>query len=134
MRRATGLMAGPLRPPMSLDRTGRLRRQSTAIPLMVLIRLTASAPASAAAAAMGTMSLTFGVSLAMIGKGQALFTRRTSRPTAPASTPRSRPWLTLGQEDVELDGRQTGVLPEQLRHRDELVLVFAGDVGDDRRA
>ena len=85
MRRAIGLMAGPLRPPMSLARIGRRRRQSTAMPWMVLIRLTASAPASAAAAAIGTMSVTFGVSLAMIGSGQA---RRG--PAGPAGRPRWR--------------------------------------------
>ena len=75
---------------------------------MVLIRLTASAPASAAAAAMGTMSCTFGVNLAMIGKGQA--------PTDPSDQPAHRAGIDsqvqamahVGTGDVESTAARPG--------------------------
>ena len=130
---AIGLMAGPLRPPMSLARIGRRHRQSTAMPLSVLIRLTASAPASAAAAAIGTRSVTLGVSLAMTGSGQA------ARTLPPASHGRGTDSQVesvahIWTGDIEFDRGQTGLIAEHLRHGDELVFVFAGDVGDHRRA
>ena len=81
------------------------------MPRIVLIRLTASAPPSAAAAAIGTMSVTFGVSLAMIGSGQAARTRRTSLPTVLGSIPRSSPWLTFGHEIFSSIAARPGSAP-----------------------
>ena len=98
IRSATGLIAGPLRPPISLARIGLRLRQSMAMPLIVLTRLTASAPPSAAARAMATTSVTFGVSLAINGNGPASRQRRTTRVIADGSIPRSSPWLTFGHE------------------------------------
>ncbi len=83
------------------------------MPRRVLIRLTASAPASAAAAAIGTTSVTFGVSLAMTGSGHRDRTRRTSRPTAAALMPRSRPWLTFGQEMFSSTAARPGSAPSR---------------------
>ena len=50
-RRAIGLMAGPLRPPITLPSIGRRRRQSIAMPRQVLMSEMASAPPAAAALA-----------------------------------------------------------------------------------
>ena len=99
-----------------------------------MIRLTASAPASAAAAAIGTTSVTFGVSLAMIGSGQA----RQDPPDQPADgrgvDSQVEPVADVRAGDVQLDRRQARLDAEHLGHRHELVLVLAGDVGDHRRA
>ena len=57
------------------------------------------------------MSVTLGVSLAMIGSGQAPRTRRTSRPTAAASMPRSSPWLTFGHEMFSSIAARPGSAP-----------------------
>ena len=46
------------------------------------------------------MFVTFGVSLATIGWGHVDRTRATSRPTAFASIPKSKPWLTFGQDTL----------------------------------
>src|SRR3990172_108135 len=64
MRRAMGLMAGPERPPKTLEMTGRRRRASMAMPWTVLMTVTASAPASATATATATRSGTLGGGLA----------------------------------------------------------------------
>src|SRR3954466_5559915 len=77
-RSAIGLIAGPLRPPMTLPSIGRRRRQSMAIPRQVLISEMASAPPEAAAIAIEAMLVTFGVSLAIIGVDDA--------PRQPATT------------------------------------------------
>ena len=48
IRSATGLIAGPDRPPVTFARTGLRVRALIAIPVMVLIRESASAPPSTA--------------------------------------------------------------------------------------
>ena len=67
MRRATGRIAGPERPPVVKPIFGSRRSRSIARPTSVLIRESASAPASTAARADATMSVTFGESLTMSG-------------------------------------------------------------------
>ena len=96
---ASGLIAGPERPPSTVPRIGFRVRESTAMPMNVLTRDTASAPHSSQASAISAMRVTFGVSLAMRGsrvKGRiALITSRA----IPASVEYLRPCgPTLGQE------------------------------------
>ena len=67
IRSTSGLIAGPLRPPVTLPRIGLLLPPVDAMPRSVFTSDTASAPPSAAALAIATMSVTFGVSLAMSG-------------------------------------------------------------------
>ena len=67
MRKATGLMAGPDNPPVTLASTGRRVFTSIAIPTNVLMSESASAPASTQALAMATTSVTLGESLTIRG-------------------------------------------------------------------
>ena len=70
----------------------------------------------------------------MIGSGQAS-RHPTDQPLdGRGSIPRSSPWLTFGHEMFSSTAARPGVVADHLGHRDELVLVLAGDVGDDRRA
>ena len=63
IRIATGLMAGPLRPPVTVARIGFALRRSRRMPISVLMSTRPSAPASSTAFAIATISVTFGVSL-----------------------------------------------------------------------
>ena len=111
IRSASGLIAGPLSPPVMLPRIGRRRRQSIAMPTNVFTSETASAPASAAARAMATTSVTFGVSLAITGREQTPRTRRTIRPVTTGSVAKSRPPATLGQERFNSSPASPGSRP-----------------------
>ena len=62
IRKATGFTAGPDNPPVIVDKTGRLRSASIAIPNNVLINDILSAPLSSAARAISVISVTFGES------------------------------------------------------------------------
>ena len=62
MRNAIGFTAAPDIPPVTVDRIGRLRSASMAIPSNVLINDTLSAPLSSAARAISVISVTFGES------------------------------------------------------------------------
>ena len=64
---ATGFMAGPDNPPVMLARIGLRSSISIAIPVSVFINETASAPLLSTASAIAAMSVTLGVSFAMIG-------------------------------------------------------------------
>ena len=75
MRRAIGLMAGPLSPPKTFPSLGRRVSTSTAMARNVLTRETASAPASSAAWAISTMLVTLGESLVMRGRRLAALIR-----------------------------------------------------------
>jgi len=79
MRTATGRMAGPERPPVVLASFGRRVCTSMAIPTSVLMRESASAPASAAALAIARMSVTLGESLGMMGRRVASLAALTTR-------------------------------------------------------
>ncbi len=68
------------------------------MPTNVFTSVRASAPASAAAFATGTMSVTFGVSFARIGSGQTSRTRRTIRPVSAGSMAKSVPPATFGHD------------------------------------
>ena len=72
-------MAGPLSPPRILEILGRRVSTSMTIARNVLTSDTASAPASSAARANEGTSVTFGVSLGMIGR---LVTLRTALTTS----------------------------------------------------
>ena len=63
IRKAIGFTAAPDIPPVTVDRIGRLRSASIAIPSNVLINDTLSAPLSSAARAISVISVTFGESL-----------------------------------------------------------------------
>ena len=99
MRSATGLIAGPERPPVMLASTGRRFLRSIAMPIRVLISDSASAPASTQACAMATMSVTLGESLTISGflvtARQALTTLAAHAGSVPKTIP---PCLTLGHE------------------------------------
>ena len=60
IRNAIGFTAAPDIPPVIVDKIGRLRSASIAIPSNVLINDTLSAPLSSAARAISVMSVTFG--------------------------------------------------------------------------
>ena len=96
--RATGNTHGPETPPVRLAMIGSPVRMSMRMPTSVLIRLSASAPDSAAARAMAAMSVTFGVSLTIIGLEVILRSRSMSRASPTGSVPTLMPpWLTFGQ-------------------------------------
>src|SRR5579863_3728471 len=99
MRRAMGLMAGPERPPVMLVRRGRRVSTSMDMARKVLVRLRASAPASAAILEMWAMDVTLGESLTMRGRREADLARLTRYSREPGSEPKAIPpaW-TLGQE------------------------------------
>ena len=99
IRRATGNTAGPDRPPVVLAMTGRRVRRSMRMPISVLIRLRPSAPASAQALAMATMSVTLGDSFMITGLVVTAFTARVTSAAQAGSVPKLMPpWWTLGQE------------------------------------
>src|SRR6185436_14719175 len=98
MRTATGLIAGPERPPVLAAIRGARFRQSIAMPFIVLMAEMPSAPPSIAAFAIGTMSVMFGVSFANTGRDVAFLARRQTFSVALGSTAWSVPWETLGQE------------------------------------
>ena len=62
IRNAIGFTAAPDIPPVIVDKIGRLRSASIAIPSNVLINDTLSAPLSSAARAISVISVTFGES------------------------------------------------------------------------
>src|ERR1017187_4239007 len=99
MRREMGLMAGPERPPVTLLRRGRRVSTSMDMARKVFVRLTASAPASAAILAMLEMDVTLGESLTMRGRLAADLARWTRYSSELRSAPKAIPpaW-TLGQE------------------------------------
>src|SRR3989338_10674734 len=76
---AIGRIAGPLKPPLELPKTGLFLLTSMTRAAKVLTRLTASAPASWAARAMTEISVTFGESLAITGSREAFLTSLTTR-------------------------------------------------------
>ena len=86
-------------------------RQSIAMPTNVFTRDTASAPASAAACAIGTILVTFGVNFAMIGNGQTLRTPVTIRWVAAGSVAKSSPPETFGHDRFNSSPASPGSLP-----------------------
>ena len=124
------MIAGPLRPPTSLARIGRRRRQSTAMPRNVLIRLTASAPPSAAARAIGHDVGDVGGQLGD-HRHRADGADATDEPADGVGVDAQVEAVAdVRARDVQLDRVEAGVAADELRHRDELVLVLARDVGD----
>ena len=83
---------------------------------MVLMRVTASAPASSAARAIAPMSATFGESFTHSGFPVAARTRRV-RPDSPSGfEPKAiPPSFTLGQEAFSSIAASAGRLPESRR-------------------
>ena len=62
MRKATGLTAGPLSPPVPMLRRERRRSMSMLMPMSVLMSDTLSAPSASTARAISAMSVTLGES------------------------------------------------------------------------
>ena len=92
-------MAGPDMPPVLLASSGFLPRRSMRMPSTVLMRLTASAPASSQAFAMSAMLVTLGESLTITGFWTASFTARVTAAAAFGSVPKLMPPpCTFGQE------------------------------------
>src|SRR5437660_7026210 len=99
MRKAIGLTAGPDRPPVPFARAVWRVRTSILIAVMVLIRETASAPASAAARAVGRTSPLLGESLTIRGRVVERRTAAVTRATASGLAPKTAPpSCILGQE------------------------------------
>ena len=94
-------MAGPDSPPVVPARCGRIRSTSMAMPKVVLMSVSAVAPASRQAAAIMTMSVTSGLSLASSGmpSGSCSRTRAMTVPEACGSMAKTSPRrCTFGQE------------------------------------
>ncbi len=98
---ATGLMAGPERPPERFASIGFQVFVLMAMPLRVFIIERASAPLSMAARAVSDMSVTFGesftISLALFTSLRIVLTSFASRL---GSVPNSSPSETLGQDTL----------------------------------
>ncbi len=126
-------MAGPERPPVMFARWGRRRSMSTDIPVSVLIRDTASAPAASTARAISVMSVTFGVSLTI--RGRSVSPRTCSRDlggrirTGAEGDP---PFFDVRAGDVDFDTADPFSAVQDLRHAPVFVDGFTEDVGDDR--
>ena len=86
-------------PPVLFASSGRFARRSMRMPSTVLIKLTASAPASSHALAISAMLVTFGESFTITGFLTAAFTALVTLAAAFGSVPKARPppW-TFGQE------------------------------------
>ena len=113
---ATGLTAGPERPPVTVDRHGRRRSTSTAIPMSVLMSETASAPSASTARAISVMSVTLGDSLTMTTPGNASLTARVTAAAPSVVVPNAMPpCLTLGH-DMLISTALIEVLAAILRH------------------
>ena len=99
MRRAMGFMAGPDNPPVMLPKMGRRVVMSMAMPVNVLMREMASAPAASTALAMVVMSVTLGDNLTMTGFFVLSLTLRVTAAAASGWVPKTMPpSLTFGQE------------------------------------
>src|ERR1700746_153334 len=99
MRRAMGLMAGPLSPAVMLEMRGLRLFASIAIATKVLTREMASAPASAADLAMVGILVTLGESLTISGRLAADLQLATSSSSCRRSVPKVMPpCFVLGQE------------------------------------
>src|SRR5882757_8327464 len=99
MRRAIGLMAGPLRPAVTLEMRGLRVLASIAMPTNVLTSEIASAPAFSADLAMAAMLVTLGESFTITGRRDAALQLATSSSSRARSVPKTMPpWLVLGQE------------------------------------
>ena len=99
-RTAIGWMAGPERPPPREPDPSRYDpvSGSMARPRTVLTSVTASAPPARAASAMGTRSVTFGLSLAQRGRPHRAVASMASCVAAAEWANRSRAASVLGQE------------------------------------
>lgn len=99
MRRATGFTAGPDRPPTTRASWGRRRSASMAMPKIVLMSESASAPAASAARAISVTSVTLGVSFTTSGRFVAARQRDTTFSTLAALVPMVMPPAsTFGHE------------------------------------
>src|SRR3954454_19772821 len=98
--RAIARTAGPDTPPLPAPSHGSPLRGSNAMPFSVLIRETASAPASSAALATAAGSVAFGVSFTISGLAVSGRRRSTARAVSLVSAPMIRPVSTLGHEKL----------------------------------
>src|SRR5215467_12544854 len=98
MRKAIGLMAGPLKPAVTLEMRGLRASASMAMPTKVLTSEMASAPASSAALAMAGMLVTLGDSLTISGHRAADLQQATNSSSMVRLAPNTMPpsWV-LGQ-------------------------------------
>src|SRR5713226_1287934 len=91
MRRAIGLIAGPLSPAVRLDIRGLRVLASIAMPRNVFTREMASAPAFSAALAMAGILVTLGVSFTMSGLCDADLHVATSSSSMVRLVPKTMP-------------------------------------------
>ncbi len=99
MRTATGLIPGPLSPPVRLAMRNVLVSMSIAMPGIVLIRDIISLPASTTQRAKSPIRVTFGLSFVMSGKLVAARTADTTLAACPRSVPKAMPpSLIFGHE------------------------------------
>src|SRR5579859_2434604 len=101
MRRAIGLMAGPLNPAVTLEMRGLRVLASIAMPTKVLTSEMASAPAFSADLAIAGMLVTLGESFTINGRRAAALQLATSSSRVARSLPKLMPpCLVLGQETL----------------------------------
>src|SRR3954468_20745267 len=101
MRRAIGLMAGPLSPAVTLEMRGLRVSASMAMATKVLTSEMASAPALAAARAMREIEVTLGESFTITGRVATDFTVETISSSITGSQPKIMPpYLVFGQETL----------------------------------
>ena len=99
MRTATGRTAGPDSPPVIVDRYGRIFSTSMAMPIIVLISETASAPSDSTAFAISEISVTLGDSFTMTVPSNDFLTARVTDAAPSHVVPKAiPPCLTLGQD------------------------------------
>src|SRR5881275_863420 len=99
MRKAMGLMAGPLSPAVILEMRGLRVSESTDIATKVLTSEIASAPAFSADLAIMGMLVTLGESFTINGRREAALQLATSSSSITRSLPKVMPpCLVLGQE------------------------------------
>ncbi len=98
MRTAIGLIAGPLRPPVTLAMRGRRVSTSIASDRNVFTSDTASAPAASATCAICAMLVTLGDSFTISGRALSCRQRVTSSSSECGSVPKTMPpCLVFGQ-------------------------------------
>src|ERR1051325_1057178 len=96
-----GLIAGPLRPAVTFDIRGLRVSALIAIPMKVLIKEMASAPASSADRAIKGTLATLGESFTMSGRDEAALQLATRSASTARSAPNMiPPCLVLGQETL----------------------------------
>src|SRR6266513_714015 len=106
-------MAGPDIPPLTFANVGRHLLMSIPIPVMVLMRETASAPDAAAASAVGRTSPLFGESLTIKGSVVTRHTDALIIATVCASAQKTSPPASTSRQDTFTSMQDTPSTPSR---------------------